>query len=346
MPGQPGPEWWAYGQAPAEPAVVAAPGGLTYDQLARTARHRWWLPLAGTLAIVAAWFLVQIVVSVVAVVASVAFGLGEPPPKKLFKDPTLDLAASLVILACFIPITMMAARFVQRRPAGSTVSVTNRLRGRWLAICLGLAVVPIFFSYTITLLLEVFGGASSEKSGEAGWVGMSQFLLPAVVILIAVPFQAAGEEFVFRGWILQFFGSYLRKPYVGMAVQAVAFAMAHGLETVSGFVDLLLFATITGWLTLRTGGLEAGIALHTLNNLVAFLLAAATGQLADTDTAAQSPWHLFFIDCVVLTTFAVLVVLLARRLGVENRSRGPEEPSATTTDGPAPDAEPGQRPTA
>jgi hypothetical protein len=35
---------------------------------------------------------------------------------------------------------------------------------------------------------------------------------------------------------------------------------------------------VFAWLTIRTGGLEAGIALHVLNNVGVFLLDAATGR--------------------------------------------------------------------
>ena len=57
-------------------------------------------------------------------------------------------------------------------------------------------------------------------------------------------------------------------------------------------VDIFLFALTVGWLTVRTGGLEAGIALHALNNLLAFLLPAAIGQLSGWDDQGGAPWTL------------------------------------------------------
>ena len=55
----------------------------------------------------------------------------------------------------------------------------------------------------------------------------------------------------------------LRTPWPGVLVSAVLFALAHGLGSAWGFADLVFFASVASWLSLRTGGLEAGIAMHT-----------------------------------------------------------------------------------
>ncbi|MET9522895.1 CPBP family intramembrane glutamic endopeptidase [Streptomyces coeruleorubidus] len=47
-----------------------------------------------------------------------------------------------------------------------------------------------------------------------------------------------------------------------MIPQAVLFAAAHGWGTKWGFIGLLVFGGVCGWLTIRTGGLEAAVALH------------------------------------------------------------------------------------
>jgi membrane protease YdiL (CAAX protease family) len=78
-------------------------------------------------------------------------------------------------------------------------------------------------------------------------------------------------------------------------------------------VDIFLFALTVGWLTVRTGGLEAGIALHVLNNLLAFLLPAATGQLSGWDDQGGAPWTLLVADVPCLVFYAVAVVWLSRR---------------------------------
>ena len=64
-------------------------------------------------------------------------------------------------------------------------------------------------------------------------------------------------------------------------VPAVLFALAHGLgQSVPIFFDRLAFGLVAGLLVVLTGGLEAGIAMHVLNNWVAFGLTLAFGDMA------------------------------------------------------------------
>ena len=46
----------------------------------------------------------------------------------------------------------------------------------------------------------------------------------------------------------------------------------------------------------RTGGLEASIALHVVNNLLGSLFSAAYGDLSVDETAADLPWQLALVD--------------------------------------------------
>ncbi|MEU0341829.1 lysostaphin resistance A-like protein [Streptomyces bobili] len=53
------------------------------------------------------------------------------------------------------------------------------------------------------------------------------------------------------------------------------------------------FGAVAGWLTVRTGGLEAAIGLHAVNNLLAFAaVASVVDGLRSDDTAADAPWEL------------------------------------------------------
>ena len=128
-----------------------------------------------------------------------------------------------------------------------------------------------------------------------------------------VPLQAAAEEYVFRGWFFQAFGARLRSPWPGAVVSALLFAGAHGYGQLAGFVDLVLFALVLTWLTAPTGGLEAAIAYHVVNNLVVFLLGASAGQLQIEETAADAPWPVLVADAVALAVYAVLVLRFAAR---------------------------------
>jgi uncharacterized protein len=271
------------------------------------------------------WLAGAAVLTMVGFVAEAVTGR-TPLPDRVFTDPVLELVMLLVLLALAIPAVLGAARWPQRRPPGTVSSVAGRLRWRWLGTCLGLAAIAIILMYALILVLLAVSGGAADEELDFGWVGWEDFIVPALVCVALVPLQAAGEEYAFRGWIVQFFGAYLRSPYAGIAVSALMFAIAHGIGTTWGFADLMLFGFVAGWLVVRTGGLEAAIALHAMNNVPAFLLATAAGQLDDQSTAADSPWQLFAASLVILPAYALTVTLIARRSRVA--SRVPASPEA------------------
>jgi membrane protease YdiL (CAAX protease family) len=228
-----------------------------------------------------------------------------------------DTAWQLLVLAAFIPPLMLAARTWQRRPAGTLSSVCGRLRWAWLGICILVAVVADLLYVGVELVLEFTTTTATPAAlGFAGWVGWRGFAIAVPVLLALVPLQAAAEEYLFRGWLLQALSGLGRAPWAAMTISAVLFALAHGLGTVWGFVDLVAFALIAGWLAVRTGGLEAGIAMHIATNLVEMIWQAAIGTLSSTATAADNSWRMTAVDVIMVVLYAVVIVRLARRRGI------------------------------
>jgi membrane protease YdiL (CAAX protease family) len=141
-----------------------------------------------------------------------------------------------------------------------------------------------------------------------------------VLLLPVVAFQSAAEEYVCRGWLLQAVGSVVRRPWLPIAVQAVVFAALHGWGTPWGFAELCWFGAVTGWLCVRTGGIEAAVALHISNNVVVTAIAAAVGELGGEETMADAPWQAAVAGMVVTTGYALVVSRWAARRQLATRS--------------------------
>jgi membrane protease YdiL (CAAX protease family) len=144
------------------------------------------------------------------------------------------------------------------------------------------------------------------------------------MIVLLVPFQAAAEEYVFRGWLLQAIGSctlearsrILAKVF-GTAWPAILLSalpfMAGHAYTDWGILDVGAFAVAAGWVTVKTGGLEAAIALHVVNNLTSIGLPAAEGDLSLEQGSVPLPEVIS--DVVALALWALAVVWLHRHTG-------------------------------
>lgn len=300
----------------AEPALTREP--LGYHRLHRLGRHGiGWTALALSVAILVGYIAANVVVLAVAAVADVA-------GTTVSTDPVTPagLTALNLVWAVAIPVTWLALLAGHGLAPGWLASVVGRIRWRWLAVCLGLSVVALAATIVVSMFFPQQPGA--EVSGELNdWSARTRDFV--LVIVLLTPLQAAGEEFAFRGYLTQAFGGVVRGRLaapVAVVVPALLFALAHGAQSAPVFVDRLAFGLVAGALTILTGGLEAGIAMHVLNNWAAFGLALAFGDLDASLTPDGGTWWTLPGTLTQSLVFLGIVLWAARKRGVETRSEG------------------------
>ena len=197
------------------------------------------------------------------------------------------------------------------------------MRWAYFGACLGAAFVALIAMIAVSTLLQ----GSDETLGSTGgveWDSQTQSL--ALVLLVLTPLQAAGEEYGFRGYLTQVFGSLFGRlgPTVSRVVAVLApafiFALAHGAQSVPVFFDRFAFGVVAGILVIVTGGLEAGIAMHVLNNYLAFGAALATGTLAESLQPSGGSWLMIPATLTQSLVYLGLAWLIARRMGLATRT--------------------------
>lgn len=221
------------------------------------------------------------------------------------------LVASHLGLAVLIVISVVLVRYMHGRSPVWLVSVQPGFRWRYLVICLLVATLVLNAVMWASFPLV---GMPTFQSAQAGW---PWFLL---VIVLFSPLQAAAEEFFFRGYVLQAIGSGSGSAWVGIVGSALLFALFHGVQNPALFVDRLAFGLLAGWLVLRTGGLEAGIGAHIVNNLFAFSYGIFTGGVAATKAVTQIGWDKAIFDVVGFGLFALAAAWVGTRLNVATRT--------------------------
>lgn len=303
------------------------PAGTSYHRLARTEPRRWWRPIAATLTAVVCWLVLAFPVVLGLFAVAHAAGLEgawyEAPPADSFW--TTALAA--LVTAAALPAFLLAARVVQHRGPGTLASVTGRLRGRWLLACAATALPCVFVMYFVkAFLFDVSTRhVAPHYVGTVDWVGWPAFSTAAVVILALIPLLALAEEYVLRGWVLQFLGSYLGTPWVAVVVAAALYALLAGLGAPWILAWLAVVGLFLGTLVLRTGGLEAAIGFTVVNYLYLGLFAAASkGRLEELfGTGVTDTWTLAAAGTVALSMYAWMVLRMARKRGIARTVPGP-----------------------
>jgi membrane protease YdiL (CAAX protease family) len=146
-----------------------------------------------------------------------------------------------------------------------------------------------------------------------------------VVVLLTTPLQSAAEEYVFRGYLSQVIAGWVRAPQAGALIAAVLtaalFSAAHGPSDVLTFLDRFAFGLAASAVVWLTGGLEAAIVLHAVNNVLVFVLAGALGEGVATE-ALPGGLGLGFaaLSLVSMAAYVVAMARFRRRLRPETRT--------------------------
>ena len=182
------------------------------------------------------------------VINAVGIGLGlllAPSENQLAAEPPgFDANAALwsvLIILLLVPLQSTAEELVFR---GAFMQAIGAWRNRvWFAIVLAVGLPLAALSFYLS------GGLSGllEKGSN-------------VLIVGALVFGAA----TLMRWRT---GS----PLIAVALPSFVFAFAHIYE-IWGMLSVASMALVAAWLVWRTGGLEAAITLHVVNNIVGFLM--------------------------------------------------------------------------
>lgn len=295
---------------------------VEYHLVHRLGRPGVWRPIVGVVALaVGAFLLVPIALIVPLMAGYIAHGgdwwqrLSDDINTAKHVTP-VGLAYLNAVLAAAIPLVMLTTWVVHGLRPGWVASVAPRMRWRFFAACLGLALLTL----VATLLVGAFLPADAAADGTAVGGHLNAFTSTTrdflLVVLLLTPLQAAGEEYLFRGYLTQAFGGIFRRRWVAVLIPAVLFALAHGAQSAPVFVDRLAFGLVAGYLVIATGGLEAGIAMHVLNNFLAFGLALAFGDMTSALNPEGGSWWSLPSTLTQSLLYLWLATLLARRMGL------------------------------
>lgn len=312
-------------QPPGDPEVEA----LEYHQVLRAGRRGAGWPILGIFTMLAGFFVVApLVWSIFAIAFFVATGSDDASKSTLDLVDTDNVTPSVLlfvnlILITAIPISWFCVRVFHGVRPRWLASVRPRIRWRWFLVCLGLSLAALFATVLVSLVLPETAGTEVASELNDFSSTTRDFV---VIVLLLTPLQAAGEEYAFRGYLTQGFGSLFASPRIALSVSLVVpsllFALAHGLgQEAPIFFDRFAFGLVAGALTILSGGLEAAIAMHVLNNWLAFGIALAFGDMESALNPTGSSWWSIPVTLTQSLVYLGLAVVVSRRMGLQTRTR-------------------------
>ncbi len=282
---------------------VSAPEYTSYPK--RFLPYRWYKPILTALisSVVYVFFVLILVIACL----GIDYATGADHFSALLGGyDTLDAYSAVGALltlgsiVCMIPALLLGVLIVRDRPFSSYASS----RGGWdfgiFFRCLGGALllcgVPV-------LIQTVF---FDEPTGVIRFTVVG-FLLCTIL----TPLQCVAEEYLFRGFLMQTFGCWFRLPWLAILLQAAVFALGHPYN-LTGVLVILIDGIFFGVIAWYTKGLEAGSALHIVNNMTAFYATGfGFGSIGTEIDASSILWSLG-IDAAYL----LFLILLNKRRGM------------------------------
>jgi hypothetical protein len=224
----------------------------------------------------------------------------------------------MLMLMLFPFIVGVATYFLMIKPMhGKTflLTITGSNRFRWNRLLIAGSV----WMALMALYLFVYIGADPSNFSINNKT--ASLVLLALLSFLLIPFQAAFEEVLFRGYLMQGFTLLIPNRLFPLAATSIMFALMHSLNPEVkefGFFTImpqyLTFGLVFGILTVMDDGIEAAIGAHAANNI--FLCIMVTHESSALQTAALYEQHGYhpWIELGGLIISGILFIMILKKI--------------------------------
>lgn len=151
----------------------------------------------------------------------------------------------------------------------------------------------------------------------------NSLIILAILAITLIPFQAAFEEILFRGYLIQGFGVWARNRWVPILFTSVLFGLMHGLNPEVqryGFLTMMpqyiFFGLVFAVLTMFDDGIELAIGAHAANNIFLSILITHDDMALQTPAMYEQiqiyPWKEFGGLVIQSFIFVIIMALIFR----------------------------------
>ena len=151
----------------------------------------------------------------------------------------------------------------------------------------------------------------------------TSLIVLAILALTLIPFQAAFEEILFRGYLMQGFAVLARNRWIPIVVTSLLFGLMHGLNPEVqqyGFLTMMpqyiFFGLVFAVLTMFDDGIEMAIGAHAANNIFLSVLITHDDMALQTPALYEQvqiyPWKEFAGLVVMSVVFLVIMAIICR----------------------------------
>ena len=226
-------------------------------------------------------------------------------------DPYFGLAVMLIPFIAGLAAFIIFVKPLNNRSLMNVINGTGSFR--WKNLFISSAV------WTILSAVYLFAYLKADPSNFTLNNTTISLIILVVISLTMIPFQAAFEEIIFRGYLMQGFAVLFRNRWLPILLTSILFGLMHSLNPEVkdfGFLIMMpqyiLFGLIFGIITIIDDGIEAAMGAHTANNI--FLCIMVTNESSALQTPALYeqlrvfPW----IECGALLISGIIFIVVLK----------------------------------
>jgi len=153
------------------------------------------------------------------------------------------------------------------------------------------------------------------------------FFILLLISFLFLPIQTSMEELLFRGYLMQGFGTWFKNSFLALILTSTIFGLLHGLnpevEKLGWFIMVYYIGTglVLGIFTLMDEGTELALGFHAANNVVAAVLVTTNWTVFQTDallvdiSEPSIDWEMFV---PVFILYPLILLLFKKKYGWTN----------------------------
>jgi membrane protease YdiL (CAAX protease family) len=198
-------------------------------------------------------------------------------------NPNLGLILMIIPFIAGLIAFFLLIKPLNERTIAQTINGTSSIR--WRRFFISALVWSVLSGLYLVVYLK-FDPANFTINNNT----VSLIFLALISILI-IPFQAAFEEVLFRGYLMQGFAVMVRNRWFPLIMTSVLFGLMHSLNPEVrefGFFTMMpqyiMFGLVFGIATIMDDGIEVAMGAHTANNV--FLCIFVTNSSSALQTSA------------------------------------------------------------
>jgi len=297
---------------------------MKFIQQAYKGENEWWSYILTIVFLFFGWQLVGIIPLVFTAYLH-AEDLSEMFDAGLHNFTTLGIDSNLyLILVIFTFIAglvflLLGIKFIHRRKILSVITSRSKLDWNRIIYAFSIWILIGLGTFTISYLLY---------SEDFIWnFKPVPFFTLVIISFLLLPLQTSMEEVLFRGYLMQGFGTWFKNSFVALILTSVIFGLLHGanpeVEKLGWIVMFYYIGTglLWGIFTIMDEGLELSLGFHAANNIIAAVLvttnwAAFQTEALFVDISEPAVDFEFFLPFIVFYPFVIFV--FSKKYGWKN----------------------------